>query len=323
MTGASKILVIGATGYIGKHLVRASVAAGHPTIVLIRAETLASTDPSKQSLFKEFQSIGVKILKGDLNDHDLLVRCIKRVDVVISAVSTAHHLDQHKIVNAIKEAGNVKRFLPSEFGIESGRVRVLPIFQFVMDNKVEIRKAVEEAGIPHTFVAGNFFAEYFIDVLMRPNENKDTVTVYGTGETKGVLILEEDVAAFAIKTVDDPRTLNRLVICKPPKNTVTQLGLIELWEKKTGKKYKRVHLPEEEMVRLSETLPEPDNIRIAIVHNIFVDESSSRELGEDDLEASALYPDYKYSTIDRVMDRMIANPPKIKPALLPSPKQHH
>ncbi|KAK1324810.1 Isoeugenol synthase 1 [Acorus calamus] len=185
MTGASKILVIGATGYIGKHLVRASMAAGHPTTVLIRAETLASTDPSKQSLFKEFESIGVKIVKGDLNDHDLLVRCIKRVDVVISAVSTAHHLDQHKIVNAIKEAGNVKRFLPSEFGIESGRVKVLPIFQFVMDNKVEIRKAVEEAGIPHTFVAGNFFAEYFIDVLMRPNENKDTVTVYGTGETKG------------------------------------------------------------------------------------------------------------------------------------------
>ncbi|KAK1324447.1 Isoeugenol synthase 1 [Acorus calamus] len=267
MTGASKILVIGATGYIGKHLVRASVAAGHPTTILIRAGTLASTDPSKQSLFKEFESIGVKI---------------------------------------------VKRFLPSEFGIESGRVKVLPIFQFVMDNKVEIRKAVEEAGIPHTFIAGNFFAEYFIDVLMRPNENR-----------YGLLILEEDVAAFAIKTVDDPRTLNRLVICKPPKNTVTQLGLIELWEKKTGKKYKRVHLPEEEMVRLSETLPEPDNIRIAIVHNIFVDESSSRELGEDDLEASALYSDYKYSTIDRVMDRMIANPPKIKPALLPSPKQHH
>ncbi|KAK1326094.1 Isoeugenol synthase 1 [Acorus calamus] len=89
----SKILVIGATGYIGKHLIRASVAAGHPTTVLIKAETLASTDPSKQSLFKEFESIGVKI---------------------------------------------VKRFLPSEFGIERGRVKVLPIFQFVMDNKVEI-----------------------------------------------------------------------------------------------------------------------------------------------------------------------------------------
>ncbi|KAK1268215.1 Isoeugenol synthase 1 [Acorus gramineus] len=302
MAGPSKILVIGGTGYIGKYIVKASVSMGHPTFALLRPQTLASPDPSKLGLINEFKSIGVKIIQGDLNDHELLVRCIKRVDVVISAVSTADHLDQPKIINAIKEAGNVKP---------------------LMDDKLMIRKAVIAAGIPYTFVAGNFFAEYFIDVLMRPLENKDTVTIYGTGETKGVLNLEEDVAAFVIRTVEDPRTLNRLVICKPPKNTVTQLGLIEMWEKKTGKKYKRVHLLEEEVVRLSETLPEPDNIRIAIVHNIFVDESSSYELG-DDLEASALYPDYKYSTMDQVMDRMIANPPKIKPAvLLTGPKQHH
>ncbi|KAK1326683.1 Eugenol synthase 1 [Acorus calamus] len=316
MAGPSKILVIGGSGYIGKHIVRASVSMGHPTFALLRPQTLTSPDPSKQGLINDFKSIGVKIIQGDLNDHDLLVRCIKRVDVVISAVSTADHLDQPKIINAIKEAGNVKRFLPSEFGIEGGRVKMLPVFQPLMDDKLMIRKAVIAAGIPYTFVAGNFFAEYFIDALMRPLENKDTVTVYGNGETKGVMNLEEDVAAFAISTVDDPRTLNRLVICKPPKNTVTQLGLIDMWEKKTGKKYKRVHLPEEEVVRLSETLPEPANIRIAIVHNIFVDESSSYELGEDDLEASALYPDYKYSTMDQVMDRMIANPPKIKPAVL-------
>ncbi|KAK1269629.1 Isoeugenol synthase 1 [Acorus gramineus] len=284
MAGPSKILVIGGTGYIGKYIVRASVSMGHPTFALLRPQTLASPDPSKLGLINEFKSIGVKIIQGDLNDHELLVGCIKRVDVVISAVSTADHLDQPKIINAIKEAGNVKRFLPSEFGIEGGRVKMLPVFQPLMDDKLMIRKAVIAAGIPYTFIAGNFFAEYFIDALMRPLENKDTVTVYGTGETKGVLNLEEDVAAFAIRAVEDPRTLNRLVI----------------------------------------SLPEPDNIRIAIVHNIFVDESSSYELGEDDLEASALYPDYKYSTMDQVMDRMIANPPKIKPAvLLTGPKQHH
>ncbi|KAK1268214.1 Isoeugenol synthase 1 [Acorus gramineus] len=87
---------------------------------------------------------------GDLNDHDLLVRCIKRVDVVISAVSTAHHLDQHKIVNAIKEAGNVKSLALKAEELER-------YHQFVMDNKIYIRKVVKKAGIPHTFVAGNFF----------------------------------------------------------------------------------------------------------------------------------------------------------------------
>ncbi|KAK1326339.1 hypothetical protein QJS10_CPA01g01550 [Acorus calamus] len=64
-----------------------------------------------------------------------------------------------------------------------------------MDDKLGIRKAVIEVGIPCTFIAGNFIAEYFIDALMCPLENKDMVTVYGTG----LLNLEEDVAAFAIR----------------------------------------------------------------------------------------------------------------------------
>ncbi|KAK1301406.1 Eugenol synthase 1 [Acorus calamus] len=112
--------------------------------------------------------------------------------------------------------------------------------------------------------------------------------------------------------------VNRVVVIRPPKNIVTQFELIELWEKKTGKTFKKIYLPEEEMVRLSETLPEPDNIRVSIVHNVFVNESAILELGEEELEAFALYPDYKYCTMDRLIDRMTANPPKIKPALLPS-----
>ena len=47
-------------------------------------------------------------VQGDLHDHRSLVRAIKEVDVVISAVG--HHLlaDQDKIIAAIKEAGNIK-----------------------------------------------------------------------------------------------------------------------------------------------------------------------------------------------------------------------
>ncbi|KAK1326337.1 Eugenol synthase 1 [Acorus calamus] len=248
---------------------------------------------------------------------------MKLVDVVVSVLSADLHHEQYKIIKAINEAGNIKRFLPSEFGFNVDRVTVLPPGKFVMDIKVQIRRAIEEAGIPYTFVAGNSFAEYFIDVLIRPHENKDTITVFGTGKTKGVLNLEEDIAAYAIRTVDDPRTVNRVVVIRPPKNIVTQFELIELWEKKTEKTFKKIYLPEEEMVRLSETLPEPDNIRVAIVHNVFVNESAAvLELGEEELEASALYPDYKYSTMDRLIDRMTANPPKIKPALLPSSTQH-
>ena len=47
-------------------------------------------------------------MQGDLHDHESLVKAIKQVDVVISAVTFGQILDQSKILDAIKEAGNVK-----------------------------------------------------------------------------------------------------------------------------------------------------------------------------------------------------------------------
>jgi hypothetical protein len=46
--------------------------------------------------------------QGDLYDYESLVKVIKLVDVVISAVSHTQAADQVNIIVAIKEAGNVK-----------------------------------------------------------------------------------------------------------------------------------------------------------------------------------------------------------------------
>lgn len=46
--------------------------------------------------------------QGDLYDHDSLVKAIKQVDVVISAVGFLQLADQSKILDAIQEAGNIK-----------------------------------------------------------------------------------------------------------------------------------------------------------------------------------------------------------------------
>ena len=48
------------------------------------------------------------MLQGDLHDHESLVKAIKQVDVVISAVGSEQTSDQVKIIAAIKEAGNIK-----------------------------------------------------------------------------------------------------------------------------------------------------------------------------------------------------------------------
>ncbi|KAJ9135839.1 hypothetical protein P3X46_032968 [Hevea brasiliensis] len=306
----SKILIFGGTGYIGKFLVKASVLLGHKTYVYARPIT-SLTPPSKIHIHRDFQSMGVNVVHGELDEHDKIVALLGQVDVVISALAYPQVLDQLKIIDAIKVAGNIKRFFPSDFGIEEDRVTPLPPFEAVLEKKRTIRRATEAAGIPFTFVSANCFGSYFINYLLRPREQRHNVDVYGSGEAKAVLNYEEDIAIYTIKAADDPRTLNRVVIYRPEKNIISQFELISLWEKKTGQSLNKVHISEKHIVELSKTLPHPRNIPVAILHSLFVKgDLMSYELEKDDLEVSKLYPDFEYTTLDRLLDIFLVNPPE-------------
>lgn len=50
----------------------------------------------------------LQLSQGDIYDHESLLRAIKQVDIVISTVGTQQLADQVRIIEAIKEAGNVK-----------------------------------------------------------------------------------------------------------------------------------------------------------------------------------------------------------------------
>ncbi|KAL6347059.1 hypothetical protein AAG906_012310 [Vitis piasezkii] len=106
----SSILIFGGTGYIGRYMVKASVKMGHPTYVYSRPMT-PQTHPSKIELLKEFQSMDVNIVQGELDEHEKLVWVIQQVDVVISALAYPQVLDQLKIIDAIKVAGTTKVFI--------------------------------------------------------------------------------------------------------------------------------------------------------------------------------------------------------------------
>ncbi|KAK4567159.1 hypothetical protein RGQ29_003119 [Quercus rubra] len=308
----SKIMVFGATGYLGKYMVKASVSMGHPTFAYVRP-IKPNADPSKLGQHKEFEALGVTIIQGDLDEHEKLVAALSQVDVVISTLAVPQHLEQFKIIKAMKEAGNIKRFVPSEFGNEVDRVSGLPPFEALLANKRKIRRATEEAGISYTYVSANSFAAYFVDYLLHPHENRDEVVVYGSGEAKAVLNYEEDVAAYTVQAATDPRVANRVIVYRPPGNIVSQLDLISFWEKKTGRTLKKINMPAEEIVKLSETLPFPDNVPVAILHNIFIKgDQTSFELTANDLEASQLYPNHKYTSVDALLDTCLVNPPKPK-----------
>ncbi|ERN16530.1 hypothetical protein AMTR_s00031p00110470 [Amborella trichopoda] len=118
-----------------------------------------------------------------------MLSVLRQVDVVISLLPIPQHLEQLGLIDAIKEVGNIKRFFPSEFGVESDRANSLPPFQNIIDNKKKIRRVIKEAGISHTIVAGNGFGAYFADYLLNPRQQKDYTTIYGDDQAKGHFLL--------------------------------------------------------------------------------------------------------------------------------------
>ncbi|KAI7746586.1 hypothetical protein M8C21_005740 [Ambrosia artemisiifolia] len=190
MAQKTKILIIGGTGYIGKFVVEASVKEGHPTFVLVRENT-TTKHPEKANLIHNFKTLGATILYGDIHDHESLVKAIKHVDVVISTVGGGLVADQVKLIAAIKEAGNVKRFLPSEFGTDVDHVNAVEPAKTTFAGKARIRRAVEAADIPHTYISCNGFAGYFLPTVGQMDTHtapREKITILGDGNPKGRII---------------------------------------------------------------------------------------------------------------------------------------
>nr|ACU19100.1 unknown [Glycine max] len=304
----SKILFIGGTGYIGKFIVEASAKAGHPTFLLVRESTLSN--PAKSPLIDNFKGLGVNLVLGDLYDHQSLVSAIKQVDVVISTVGHLQLADQDKIISATKEAGNVKKFYPSEFGNDVDRTHAVEPAKSAFATKAKVRRAIEAEGIPFTYVSSNFFAGYFLPNLSQPGATaapRDRVIILGDGNPKAVFNKEEDIGTYTINSVDDPRTLNKILYIRPPANTLSFNELVTLWEGKIGKTLERIYVPEEQLLKQIEESAPPVNVILSINHSSYVkgDHTNFEIESSFGVEASALYPDVKYITVDEYLNQFV------------------
>nr|XP_048319393.1 isoflavone reductase homolog [Ziziphus jujuba var. spinosa] len=307
--GKSKVLIVGGTGYIGKRIVKASLSQGYPTYVLKRPEI--GLDIEKLQLLLEFKKQGAILVEASFSDLQSLVEAVKLVDVVISTMSGVHFrshniLLQLKLVEAIKLAGNVKRFLPSEFGIDPARMgHALEPGRVTFDEKMEVRKAIEAAKIPFTYVSANCFASYFaanlsqMATLLPP---KDKVLLYGDGNTKVIYVDEDDVGTYTIKTIDDPRTLNKTIYIRPPENILSQRELVEKWENLSGKKLEKTSISEKDFLASMEGMDYAGQVGVGHFYHIFYEGCLTNfELGEDEEEASKLYPEVKYTRMDEFL----------------------
>ncbi|KAK7275135.1 hypothetical protein RIF29_16243 [Crotalaria pallida] len=275
MAVKSKILIIGPTGATGRHIVRASVEAGHPTYILV-SNTTGTEIPNKPEL-----------------------------------IATANPETKLELLESFKSSGVTLliRFFPSEFGLDVDRHDAVEPVRQVFEDKARFRRQIEAAGIPYTYICCHAYTGYFLRNLAQVGCTKpprDKVSILGDGNIKGAYVTQEDVGTYTIKAADDPRTLNKIVHIRLPANYLTMNEIVSMWENKIGKTLEKIYIPEEQILK---------NIKAASLHLSYVWALyHSQQIRGDavyeidpikDFEAHELYPDVKYTTVDEYLDQFV------------------
>jgi hypothetical protein len=245
-----------------------------------------------------------------LEDEGSLAEAVSKVDVVISAIPSKHVLDQKLLVRVIKQAGSIKRFIPAEYGANPDKTQVSDLDHDFYSKKSEIRHMIESEGIPYTYICCGLFMRVLLPSLVQPGLQSpptDKVTVFGDGNVKAVFVNDVDVAAFTIKTIDDPRTLNKTLYLSPPGNICSMNDLVELWEGKIEKKLEKTFATENQLLKKIKETPYPDNMEMVFIYSVFIkgDHTYFDIESCGGVNGTELYPDVKYMTVSEFLDTLL------------------
>jgi uncharacterized protein YbjT (DUF2867 family) len=307
-----RVLLIGATGRLGQHFVKALQSEGHSVLALTRKDR-ATEDPGRHELLALYARSGVRFLDGGLEDISALERGINEVDAVISCIDHRpdHLLLQANIAKAATRFGHIARVMPSQFGIDSrlyGETRVEH-----GDVKRKMQSVFQDAGVPFSFVHTNGLANEWVGSLGQlglPRLPAEQVELYGTGDTRFSMVALEDVARYAVRALFDERTRNRHVAIIPPDNTLTQTQLIGMWERKTGRTLQRVTVSSAALDERIDLLSRDPSMRpllamAQLVRAAWIDGLGDGRRLPDVLELTQLYPDIGYRRVSEHLDRYL------------------
>jgi uncharacterized protein YbjT (DUF2867 family) len=194
MSGKLNVLVTGATGKQGGHLVSELLARGHS----VRALTRKPESPAAAALAER----GVTIVPGDFDDQASLERAARGVDTVF-AMSTPFESGEKtetregiNLVRAAATAGVKHLVYTSVAGAD--RATGIPHF----DSKFEVEKEIRRSGVPFTIVAPVFFMDNFLADWMAPGIAQGSIAMALPATRRLQQIAVSDIAQFAALVIE-------------------------------------------------------------------------------------------------------------------------
>jgi NADH dehydrogenase len=202
------VLVTGATGFVGPHVVHALRGRDVPVRALVR-------NPARAGRLSAW---GVELVRGDVTDPASLRAACAGVEAVVHlvAIIAGRPADFERVmaqgtrdlVLAAKDAG-VRRFvLASALGLDERTKDSVPYYRA----KWEMERAVEESGLEHVVFRPSFVFGKDGGVLptfIRLARFAPVTPVIGPGTQRLQPIWVEDMAAYYARALDEPGVANR------------------------------------------------------------------------------------------------------------------
>ena len=199
------ILVTGASGFVGGHIVGALHAAGKDVRSLVR-------DPSKAA------RLGGELIQGDMTDPDSLRRAVEGVDAVIHLVAVRQGKEEtfqrvmvqggSDLIEAAKGAGARRFVLMSALGTSEANKELVPYYRA----KWEVEQLVKGSGIDHVIFRPSFIFGPdggIIPTFRRLVKLAPVTPIIGSGEKRIQPIWADDVAAYFVQGLDLDTATNR------------------------------------------------------------------------------------------------------------------
>jgi uncharacterized protein YbjT (DUF2867 family) len=188
------VLVTGATGKQGGHLVRELLARGHS----VRALTRNPESPAAALLADR----GVTVVPGNFDDERSLESAAQGVDTIFAMSTpygTSPKTETREGVNIVRAASRarVKHLVYSSVA-GADRASGVPHF----DSKFEVEKEIRRSDVPFTIIAPVFFMENFLADYMAAGIAQGSISMALPATRRVQQIAVADIAQFAALVID-------------------------------------------------------------------------------------------------------------------------
>lgn len=224
-----KVALAGATGNLGRPILKALLDAG--LLVTVLSRTTGNSPPPATH-----PNLVVK--KVEFDSVPDLKQALEGVEVVVSCLATIAIGSQNPLIDAAEAVG-VKRFIPAEFGMDSLNplCAQLPVcIPKVSTQAYLLEKHKSNPDFTWTSVANGLFLDWGMEVGFIIDPRSRTATLYNGGDVPFSVTLLADIAKAVLGIINNQaKTINRVVYVHS--TVTTQNKLIQYAKEKDGREW--------------------------------------------------------------------------------------